>query len=480
MGVPEHRLVRELGFARRKYKQSPAPLPHLVEMLDLMKQLLKQEFYSGPPPEVQGIMARLRAVAGQSAPAREERKPDKEGSPSRNTLDALRKQVEYYFGAKNYSKDAFLRAQEDAEGFVSLRFVCSFNRLVSLSRDLERDRRVAIVRRALRSSAVVELSADGSRLRCRRAEVPAASRDAHVEHGGRQEPVGSSGTTDEASAGIAKLSLTQRRPDLPNLHEQTASAPTMMVAGWNQRRDGRRPGPNWNDPTEDEIFAEAKPQPEETEAVVVQIAGLGEADAAPVQHFSQAPLSDPLKENLERSGYNRVPSVPAHLLPVALSGRSMLICGAVPRGKKITMLVPGLQALLRSGPPTPTGDDPVARRKPSPCALILVPSCRLAEQLHGEALMLAWSTGIRCAMACDEFHLRENVHWLRDGVDVLIGQPKRVWQLHSNGLLSLAQVQHLVLDAHSGPANEAFRSWSRPKTRRDSSLCSPRRSLLTR
>ena len=59
-------------------------------------------------------------------------------------------------------------------------------------------------------------------------------------------------------------------------------------------------------------------------------------------------------------------------------------------------------------------------------------------------------------MACDEFHLRENAHWLRDGVDVLIGQPKRVWQLHSNGLLSLAQVQHLVLDAHSGPANEAF------------------------
>ncbi|KAJ2800105.1 hypothetical protein H4R20_004184 [Coemansia guatemalensis] len=71
----------------------------------------------------------------------------------------VKAQVEYYFSVENLCKDIFFRTQMDPDGYVPLTLIAGFNRLKSVTTDLE------IVRDALVSSDVVELSETGDRVR---------------------------------------------------------------------------------------------------------------------------------------------------------------------------------------------------------------------------------------------------------------------------------------------------------------------------
>mmetsp|Transcript_28077 Transcript_28077/g.39609 ORF Transcript_28077/g.39609 Transcript_28077/m.39609 type:complete len:967 (-) Transcript_28077:123-3023(-) len=50
--------------------------------------------------------------------------------------EAIQKQIEYYFSVENLIKDLYLRKHMDEEGWISLPFVCSFNRVKTLCPDL--------------------------------------------------------------------------------------------------------------------------------------------------------------------------------------------------------------------------------------------------------------------------------------------------------------------------------------------------------
>ena len=76
-------------------------------------------------------------------------------------MEAIKKQVEFYFSDANYRKDTFLRcaAENDAEGFVPISTLLTFNKLKSLTQN-ESD-----VAAALKDSTEVVVSEDGSRIR---------------------------------------------------------------------------------------------------------------------------------------------------------------------------------------------------------------------------------------------------------------------------------------------------------------------------
>lgn len=50
--------------------------------------------------------------------------------------DSIRKQIEYYFSEENLQKDFFIRRRMDAEGFIPIYLVASFNRVQALTRDI--------------------------------------------------------------------------------------------------------------------------------------------------------------------------------------------------------------------------------------------------------------------------------------------------------------------------------------------------------
>jgi lupus La protein len=85
------------------------------------------------------------------------------GAVSEDTLGKLRTQIEFYFSDANFRRDKFLRAKasEDADGFVGLDVIATFNRVKSITTD------PATLASALDDSAPLELSED--RLAVRRA-----------------------------------------------------------------------------------------------------------------------------------------------------------------------------------------------------------------------------------------------------------------------------------------------------------------------
>eukprot|EP01031_Cornospumella_fuschlensis_P039060 gene39060-47521_t len=76
-------------------------------------------------------------------------------------LDAIRKQVEFYFSDSNYRKDTFLKAaaESDPDGLVAISVLLTFNRLKSLTTD------VAVVAKAVEDSDSVVLSANKEKVK---------------------------------------------------------------------------------------------------------------------------------------------------------------------------------------------------------------------------------------------------------------------------------------------------------------------------
>ncbi|KAK4525773.1 hypothetical protein GAYE_SCF16G3682 [Galdieria yellowstonensis] len=75
--------------------------------------------------------------------------------------DKIKNQVEFYFSDSNLPRDKFLRSQtgEAGDGYVNLDIVANFKRLKSLTTDL------SVIRTALKTSQLVELNEDKTKLR---------------------------------------------------------------------------------------------------------------------------------------------------------------------------------------------------------------------------------------------------------------------------------------------------------------------------
>lgn len=100
------------------------------------------------------VLGELVVLAGQDVDQFVQKKVNK-------LRAAVRKQIEFYFSAKNWEKDENLREQADDEGFVSFEYIAKFNRMQSLATD------AAFIRDSVAASTVVEVSSSKSSLRRR-------------------------------------------------------------------------------------------------------------------------------------------------------------------------------------------------------------------------------------------------------------------------------------------------------------------------
>jgi hypothetical protein len=84
-----------------------------------------------------------------------ESQEDKAKLSEAQTLEAVRKQVEYYFSAENLRQDAFLRSQMDAESSCSIDVIMKFAKIKALTGDN------SVVESALEGSYVVSITEQG-------------------------------------------------------------------------------------------------------------------------------------------------------------------------------------------------------------------------------------------------------------------------------------------------------------------------------
>ncbi|XP_069487084.1 la-related protein 7 isoform X2 [Ambystoma mexicanum] len=103
---------------------------------------------------------RCKVKEEESSEQRKEREKKKR-SRVKQVLTDVAKQVEFWFGDVNLHKDRFLREQieKTRDGYVDLSLLVSFNKMKKLTTDAK------LIARALKSSSVVELNLEGTKIR---------------------------------------------------------------------------------------------------------------------------------------------------------------------------------------------------------------------------------------------------------------------------------------------------------------------------
>ncbi|KYO24393.1 la-related protein 7 [Alligator mississippiensis] len=106
--------------------------------------------------------ARGKAVEEESTEQKKEREKKKR-SRVKQVLSDIAKQVDFWFGDVNLHKDKFLREQieKSRDGYVDISLLISFNKMKKLTTDGK------LIARAVKSSSVVELDLEGTRIRRR-------------------------------------------------------------------------------------------------------------------------------------------------------------------------------------------------------------------------------------------------------------------------------------------------------------------------
>src|SRR6516162_9463718 len=151
-------------------------------------------------------------------------------------------------------------------------------------------------------------------------------------------------------------------------------------------------------------------------------------------NFAQLSLSAPLKSNLAKHGFAQPTPVQARSIPPALAGRDLVATAQTGTGKTLAFVLPVIHRL--GGQPSPSGIR----------AVILSPTRELALQIHETFAKMAAGTAIRAAVAVGGINERRQLQSIREGAQVLIATPGRLFDFLGRQLLDLQGVFMLVLD----------------------------------
>ncbi|GGA65540.1 hypothetical protein GCM10011490_15240 [Pseudoclavibacter endophyticus] len=130
-------------------------------------------------------------------------------------------------------------------------------------------------------------------------------------------------------------------------------------------------------------------------------------------------------------------------IPDALAGRDVLARGRTGSGKTIAFGSAIVERLLVTRPREERGKRVVGR---PPRGLIIAPTRELALQIDRTVRPIARSVGLFTTQVYGGVPQQRQVGGLRRGVDIVIGTPGRIEDLHRQGHLDLSSIEVTVLD----------------------------------
>lgn len=152
--------------------------------------------------------------------------------------------------------------------------------------------------------------------------------------------------------------------------------------------------------------------------------------------FNSLGLSDALLKAVSKQGYTTPSPIQQKAIPLILERKDVLASAQTGTGKTAGFTLPMLQILSQGQQ---------LRHRPIR-ALVLTPTRELAAQVYDNVKEYSAFLDIRSTVIFGGVNQRPQVATLRNGVDVLIATPGRLLDLHNQKLLSLANVEILVLD----------------------------------
>ncbi|MDO4630686.1 MAG: DEAD/DEAH box helicase [Corynebacterium sp.] len=141
---------------------------------------------------------------------------------------------------------------------------------------------------------------------------------------------------------------------------------------------------------------------------------------------------------LARQGIIHTFAIQEQTLPIALDGRDIIGQARTGMGKTYGFGIPLLDRVFDSAD--------IAELDGTPRALVVTPTRELAVQVSDDLTKAAMFTPIRVCTVYGGRPIEEQQDILQSGVDVIVGTPGRLLDLHKRKILQLDQVAILVLD----------------------------------
>ena len=156
--------------------------------------------------------------------------------------------------------------------------------------------------------------------------------------------------------------------------------------------------------------------------------------------FSHLALCPELERAFAMLGYAKPFPVQEQAIPVALSGRDLVVQAETGSGKTVAFLAPLLHRLAQGGAEKAAST--------SPSVLVLVPTRELAMQVRDRAAELAKSLAgtVKIRAAFGGVSVNPQMMALRGGADLIVATPGRLLDLVRQHALSLTGVRQLVID----------------------------------
>ena len=182
-----------------------------------------------------------------------------------------------------------------------------------------------------------------------------------------------------------------------------------------------------------------------TELAATDLPESSEPAAAPGAEFAALGLSPELVKAITHAGYTTPTDVQARAVPLAMTGRDLLVSSQTGSGKTAAVVWPALERILAARL------DPAKKRAKGqtygPRVLVLAPTRELAQQVSRACSVYGYGVhGLRVAHVVGGVPYQAQLKALRGPLDLLIATPGRLMDLMNSGAAIMANIELLVLD----------------------------------
>jgi len=153
--------------------------------------------------------------------------------------------------------------------------------------------------------------------------------------------------------------------------------------------------------------------------------------------FDQYHIFEGIKTSIAKLGYKKPTDIQFKSIPPILKGEDVLAIAQTGTGKTAAFAIPILHLLQ---------ERKIKGRRDGVKCLVMAPTHELALQIENVFNTIGRHTGIRSFCIHGGVDQEPQIQQLNKGVDVLIATPGRMFDLVSQGALSLKRVEILVLD----------------------------------
>ncbi len=158
--------------------------------------------------------------------------------------------------------------------------------------------------------------------------------------------------------------------------------------------------------------------------------------------FDELNLSEPVRRGIADLGYTRPTPVQAAVIGPVMEGRDVIVRSKTGTGKTAAFGIPMLEKIQ------------AGRRKPS--ALVMCPTRELAIQVGGEIAALGKHKDLRVATVYGGASMGDQLDALKQGAEIVVGTPGRIYDHIRRGTLKLGEVLISVLDEADEMLNMGF------------------------